>query len=170
MEEVFEKIKNGIQVKKDYFQRFYECEGKTKHDADLNKATQLAFDDAIKVVDRVAAECLVCQNAWKSIYDKVVSLEYEYAENGEEDAVNDCIRLENLLQYFKEELQSAEEYKDGWIPCSERLPEENQMVITCDKDGWVSVHVNILYKGKKNDLECGYYVAWMPLPEPYKGE
>lgn len=64
--------------------------------------------------------------------------------------------------------QLAEEYNNGWIPCSEKLPEEGKAVLTCDKDGWISVRINMKYNGKKNDFECGYYEAWMPLPEPYK--
>ena len=67
----------------------------------------------------------------------------------------------------------SEEYKGGWIPCSERLPEVNVPILTCDKEGWISVNINIPYLGGvKNDFECGYYVAWMPLPTPYqpKGE
>jgi hypothetical protein len=35
-------------------------------------------------------------------------------------------------------------------------------------NGWISVNVNMPYIGVKNDFECGYYVAWMPLPTPYK--
>ena len=62
----------------------------------------------------------------------------------------------------------AEEHNNGWIACSERLPEANQKVLTCDKDGWISVNVNMPYIGVRNDFECGYYVAWMPLPPPYK--
>lgn len=75
--------------------------------------------------------------------------------------------------------QLAEEYincstdtstntSSGWIPTTERLPEKNAIVLTCDKDGWISVKVNMPYAGVKNDFECGYYAAWMPLPEPFK--
>ena len=64
--------------------------------------------------------------------------------------------------------QLAEKYKDGWILCSERLPEEGKKVLTCTEDGWISVNIYISHKEKKNDFESGYYVAWMPLPEPYK--
>ena len=75
--------------------------------------------------------------------------------------------------------QLAEEYincstdtstntSSGWIPTSERLPEKNAIVLTCDKDGWISIKVNMPYAGVKNDFECGYYTAWMPLPEPFK--
>lgn len=77
----------------------------------------------------------------------------------EEGAYNFCKNIVNEL---------AEEYKGGWIPCSERLPEANQKVLTCDKDGWISVNVNMPYIGVRNDFECGYYVAWQPLPQPYK--
>ena len=90
--------------------------------------------------------------------------------------------------------QLAEEYNNGWIPCSERLPEEH---IT--KDGHVDPSEEVLvyiYYGEncvsngcgvsrywehtkfhKNpwiDLECGKenVVAWQPLPPEYqpKGE
>ena len=70
--------------------------------------------------------------------------------------------------------QLAEEYRQDldkdsqcWIPTSERLPEKNAIVLTCDKDGWISVKVNMPYAGVKNDFECGYYTAWMPLPPAY---
>jgi hypothetical protein len=75
--------------------------------------------------------------------------------------IDDAIEIVNQL---------AGEHKGGWIPCSERLPEYNQAVLTCEEDGWISVNFNIQFNGKKNDFECGYYTAWMPLPEPYKAE
>lgn len=62
----------------------------------------------------------------------------------------------------------AEEYGNGWTPCSIKLPERNKPVLVCDKDGWISVTINMPYAGVKNDFECGYYVAWMELPEAYK--
>ena len=60
MNKVFEKIIEKLNSKKAYFQRFYECEGKSEHDADLNKSTQLAFDDAIEIVKQEAAEYEEC--------------------------------------------------------------------------------------------------------------
>ena len=58
--------------------------------------------------------------------------------------------------------------ENRWIACSERLPEKGKAVLTCTKDGWISVNINMSYNGKKNDFECGYYTAWMPLPQAYK--
>lgn len=117
MQEVFEKIIEKLNSKKAYFQRFYECEGKSEHDADLNKSTQLAFDDAIEIVK-----------------------------------------------------QEAEKYNNGWILCSERLPEDGTEVLVCDKEGYISSFTcNIT----EHRWTSGYYVAWQPsLKPPYqpKGE
>ena len=59
-----------------------------------------------------------------------------------------------------------------WIPCSEKMPEDNTDVIVCFYSGTVT---EMRYWG--NGIFQGIYehtaktiVAWMPLPEPYKGE
>lgn len=59
-----------------------------------------------------------------------------------------------------------------WIPCSERLPENNTDVIVCFYGGTVT---EMRYWG--NGTFQGIYehttkviVAWMPLPEPYREE
>lgn len=56
-----------------------------------------------------------------------------------------------------------------WIPCSERLPEKNCRCLTTNTAlGAFEVDFNVwingewLYPNKKP-------IAWMPLPEPYKG-
>lgn len=75
--------------------------------------------------------------------------------------------MEKLARY-----EDAEE-KDRlgqWIPCSERLPEDNTDVIVCFYSGTVT---EMRYWG--NGIFQGIYehttkviVAWMPLPKPYK--
>ena len=77
--------------------------------------------------------------------------------------------MEKLARY-----EDAEE-KDGlrlvqWIPCSERLPEDNTDVIVCFYSGTVT---EMRYWG--NGIFQGIYehttkviVARMPLPEPYR--
>ena len=68
----------------------------------------------------------------------------------------------------------AEEHKGGWIPCSERLPEDMQTVLFTSKDGYVDCG---LYDADKNwCVNDNYFpnafrfIAWQPLPEPYKSE
>lgn len=63
-----------------------------------------------------------------------------------------------------------QEYNNGWIPCSERLPKRNTNVIAQFLSGVVS---ELLFNEK--GLFQGIYeygpnviVAWQPLPEPYK--
>lgn len=71
-----------------------------------------------------------------------------------------------------------------WIPCSERLPEDNEMseyydsvIVTLDngrvangcyrnydKEWWVDAE-----DGKHNSINAtGHIIAWQPLPEPYR--
>ena len=56
MNKAFEKILERLDSKKHYFQKFYEADGKTEEDECINKATQLAFDDAKNIVQEVAEE------------------------------------------------------------------------------------------------------------------
>lgn len=124
MNKVFEKILERLEEKKQYFQKFYETDGKTEEDENINKATQLAFDDAKSIVQEV-----------------------------------------------------AEEYKDGWIPCSERLPEKNNMYL-CTQNAYdlatnkkiimVSTELVEFYNGKWRRATNLVITHWQPLPEPYK--
>jgi len=77
--------------------------------------------------------------------------------------------------------QLAEEYKGGWIPCSERLPEVNQKVFVafkvahrCEKTIDYDIGCLSSYDGKWYCDHKGYDVekvlAWMPLPSPYHPE
>ena len=89
----------------------------------------------------------------------------------EEGAYNFCKNIANEL---------AEEYKGGWIPCSERLPniEGNtsdtvlvctidgfqHMAFWCDDGKWRYCESGMI----KNSMEWTVIIAWQPLPEPYK--
>lgn len=81
MNKVFEKILKRFNEKKQYFQKFYETDGKTEEDEYINKATQFAFDDAKNIVQEVAEEynngwipcsgCKDCKNKECKNYGKV---------------------------------------------------------------------------------------------------
>ncbi len=56
-----------------------------------------------------------------------------------------------------------------WIPCSERLPEKPNMYTVTDSKGDVVRFVfTSTESSRKYWQRCAK--AWMPLPEPYKGE
>ena len=64
--------------------------------------------------------------------------------------------------------------KNQWIPVTERLPEEGPDILVCDIDGDIEVaHLSRLFR---TEFFSSYgdkiknVKAWMPLPEPWKGE
>ena len=110
----------------------------------------------------------------KSKMDGSVDTSYEWAE---------AVRMA---------IKALKQPKSCWIPCSERLPEEKKDILICFKDGrdcpWSQIQVGHLgeHEVEDNDFrEIGkvkvwytdrfYYIfdkviAWMPLPQPYKGD
>ena len=55
-----------------------------------------------------------------------------------------------------------------WIPCSERLPEDGLYLVTTSK-GQTQVHV-FSHNGNSEEYWMRCNKAWMPLPEPWKGD
>ena len=90
-----------------------------------------------------------------------ITLDYKYAE-GKRDGVAETIEIINEL---------AEEYNNGWILCSDRLPDFLDNVLVCTKSGgrtiahlkhtpieWRDMHMN-----KIDDV-----IAWKYLDAPYQ--
>ena len=72
-------------------------------------------------------------------------------------------------------IKALEEPAQQWIPCSEKLPESlERVLVTFEDDGERFVTVGRLakYRGFWNwDIPySGHVIAWMPLPEPMRGE
>lgn len=74
-----------------------------------------------------------------------------------------------MIEQLKDDLEQGEK-ENGWIPCSERLPENGINVIASFSSGTVT---ELRYVA--NGIFHGIYeystkviVAWRPLPEPYK--
>ena len=100
----------------------------------------------------------------EEIIEKYYREDGEYYSRDREDESGNDLEMD-------EEIKSALE-ETKWIPCSERMPEDNTDVIVCFYSGTVT---EMRYWG--NGIFQGIYehtaktiVAWMPLPEPYKGE
>lgn len=66
--------------------------------------------------------------------------------------------------------RSTAYYNDGWIPCSERLPDESGKYTVCTAKG--SVYCAKFTVGKKGKFfhtdMYTHIIAWQPLPAPYK--
>jgi hypothetical protein len=75
------------------------------------------------------------------------------------------------IDYYENYDFMAEEHNNGWIPCSERLPEIGQIV-------WASVSEEKILRNEiilmeycealKHMFEDGSILAWRKLPAPYK--
>ena len=56
-----------------------------------------------------------------------------------------------------------------WIPCSKRLPEEKEMVLVTRRSGFVECIFWSSWWYEQNSYLYLKPIAWMPLPEPWKG-
>ena len=78
------------------------------------------------------------------------------------------------LDPYWENLGKPKKERSGWIPVSERLPEEGQKVLCQCQAGIIDVFTWSKSVGWiENDTNAYmplFVVAWRPLPEPYKAE
>lgn len=135
MESAFEKIKERLETE---IKLAYEDRKRCLNGSLVKFAKAEGYGNAlavaIEIVNQVAEEFATdinVGNSWKIIYDKVLELEKEYAMSGAIENVNDCIRLENLLQYFKEELR--EENNQSLTNNNQSLTNSNQSLTNADK-------------------------------------
>jgi hypothetical protein len=97
-----------------------------------------------------------------------------------EDAMYDATRAMDLnygqIMDYIDNLPSVTPQEPRWIPVSERLPEDRELVLCSSKRGGV-------FEGRyfDDETDCQWYAfrndefvrndvidAWMPLPEPYR--
>ena len=122
---------------------------------------QEIFDKIIEKLEKLADE----------LY-KSYCIGFNSDDRAEYDAYINAIEIVN---------QEAERYNNGWIPCSERLPEDKQRCLTTAKiyfvpdhvdeeDNYIGVAIDTYFKkfGWSSNPEV---IAWQPLPNPFqKGE
>ena len=117
MNKEFDRIFDRLEERKKYFEAFNK-KGRRKTDDIVKNATDIFYDEFVKIVQEV-----------------------------------------------------AEEYNDGWIACSDRLPEESLNSVI----GWDEYRQRccfVQYYGGRwilgNDIDSVKIIAWKPLPEPFK--
>jgi len=106
--------------------------------------------------------CLKCEVSGKSCDDNCAT-QYEAGTMGE--------IIENL-----ETISKMLEQEPRWIPVSEKLPEYGEEVLTCSNGGFIEIQslknsYGGYWENQRSDwCDLDEIVAWMPLPESYKGE
>ncbi len=100
----------------------------------------------------------------KELLKKYIEADNQILE--ERDAFVTYVELIDELQ----EAIEQDEKENGWIPVSERLPEDGTYITTLDGElvGQEEPFTGMcgIENGKWDDEDC--VIAWMPLPEPYK--
>ena len=103
---------------------------------------------------------------------------FEYLNGVKRFSKKERIAFDNAKEIVQE---VAEEYKGGWIACSERLPDKNGMYI-CTQNTYdletnkkiikISTELVEFYNGKWRRAKSLVITHWQPLPEAYqpKGE
>jgi hypothetical protein len=192
MKEVFEKIrerlKNELHLAQEDCERYLN--GNTNQFLYARaRGYEVAMENAIEIVDQVAAECgtdvvyniamsyAICLSKYGvDITEKLeTATQNAYALNqaymrGRQDERD---RFAKWQEEFATDINVGN--KDGWIPCSERLPEEEwKTYITTHEDGSVQIHSYVHKDGFvlnwDIDKPRSEVIAWRPLPEPYREE
>ena len=65
--------------------------------------------------------------------------------------------------------RSSQYYNGGWIPVTERLPEEGEIVLVTECNALGDDVRLSRWQGEAYGFTIGLVKAWMPLPEPWKG-
>ena len=105
---------------------------------------------------------------WKALYDYEDKTEKQFLESEElntDDWFRHRIFVQNMNDIDRQtilNLPSAQR----WIPCSERLPDQNGKYLVVGRQKAINI---LKFDGGRWYGKWGV-VAWMPLPEPYKGE
>ena len=96
--------------------------------------------------------------------------------NQYKDKYSDCYKyagvyvkvIQDMIEQLQDDLEQDEK-ENGWIPVSERLPEDDTTVLVSCKTrrGTTFVRAGYCIYGSWH-LNCYGATAWRPLPEPYK--
>ena len=93
----------------------------------------------------------------------------------------EAIRIEKVEEIIRSHMDEVPDNNAGWIPVSEKLPEEGQdvlaqfvvRIVSANNEVREAVYIHVLYyeNGAWQSfagVPNGKVEAWQPLPEPYK--
>ena len=107
--------------------------------------------------------------------DKIAHLDMQVYEGSTCVGTRTCLTKEEII-YAINDLPSAEPERK-WIPMTERLPEKHQRVLVTIKRTGGEMRVrsgnyfdDYFWIDNGDCWKCNEVLAWMPLPEPWRGE
>lgn len=84
---------------------------------------------------------------------------------------DDYVSVGWAKEIIRSHMDDVADNNDGWIPVSEKLPEDERMVlVTCQTKKRIRSTNRAYYDGKfwHGSGSMSGVTAWQPLPEPYK--
>lgn len=112
-------------------------------------------------------------NVFEKIREKLEDAQsWEDVDGKPRFTFRDKFMLDVAIQIVK---NLEQEHNNGWIPCSEELPEEHECVIVsclCDEEELIRMACydnKIGWQVYENDY-LGEVIAWQPLPKPFVEE
>ena len=139
----------------------------------LYRGDSRAIKEAIKALEKEPCEDAISKASVFEILGNLMSIPHGFDRQINEKDVSESMDEIKALPSV-----TLARKKDGWIPCSERLPENNGVYL-------VTIIFDIDETESRRDMTKAYFcsqskkwqyfsndevIAWMPLPEPYKAE
>ena len=139
----------------------------------LYRGDSRAIKEAIKALEKEPCEDAISKSDVFEILGNLMSIPYDFDRQINEKDVSESMDEIRALPSV-----TPTRKKEEWIPCSERMPKQNECIGNVCKyylvqdnyddmyvarytsDGWISI----------DSILQDNIVAWMPLPEPYKAE
>ena len=156
MKSVFDKIIEKLEEEKMSYFLTIANTGDEKLDCAYEQVGD-ALDKAIEIVKQEAAEYEEC-----------------YKDCGDCEAYNkEKHHCPKFCKVIKETVKEIEDNHNGWIPCSEHLPEESGEYLTWveyDGDRFIAID-EIDCDGIIKEWNCSTdykIIAWQPLPLPFR--
>lgn len=108
----------------------------------------------------------------QEVFEKIIRrIEVAVKSSDNSNFTNGLLSAQDIIK------QEAEQYNNGWIPCSERLPEDKQTCLVTARIYFTPDHVDEIdnYIGVGIDTYSKQFgwlgtepIAWQPLPDPYQ--
>ncbi len=137
--------------------------GDTTHKNVIYSPVQMAMDYAVNATDFSASSDTIYRQA-------AIDALAEYIHNINKVMGNGKLSAWDCADAARSVLGDLPSAQPQWISVTEAMPDEHNRVLILTDDGTIFIGDHNEYWEDDYEFEIDDVIAWMPLPEPYKGE